>query len=153
MLKSANKWIKGMKWLLVAVLFVAALGGSAWLGVSLAKKNLPEWVAEKVEVLRGDEIVIGGDGQMVYLAEKNQSIKDFYHRYQTDGARLRADVDQAKVRRLSAEVNIRVKRWDAGTVSIEVLSGPLNGEVFWMPLQQLVQEKKSEDLPLIKEDK
>lgn len=140
-------------WLIVAVLFLAALGGSAWVGICLAKKNLPEWVGKKVDVLRGDEIMIGGEGRMIYLAEKNQSIKDFYIRYKTENARMNADIDEAKVRSLSAEVKIRVKRRDAGTVSIEVLSGPLNGEVFWMPLSQLTQKKKSEDLPLIKDDK
>lgn len=142
-----------MKWLLVAVLFSAALGGSAWVGVLLAKKNLPAWVGDKVEVLRGEEIVIGGEGRMVYLAEKNQIIKDFYSKHKTEGARLKADVDEAKVLRLSAQVMIKVKRRDAGTVSIMVLSGPLNGEVFWMPVSQLSQRKKGEDLPLIKADR
>ena len=150
MVESGSKWMGGVKWLLLAGFFLAALGGSAWLGVSLAKKNLPDWVGEKVEVLKGDEIVIGAEEQMIYLAEKNQHIKDFFYKYSKERDRLEADADKANVRRLSAQVKIRVKRRDAGTVSVEVLSGPLNGEVFWMPVSQLKLKQKSEDLPLIK---
>lgn len=153
MTESGNKWAKGGGWLLAVALFVVALVGSAWTGISLAKKNLPDWVGEKLEVLRGDEVEIGVDGQMIYLAEENQKIKDFFNRYTTVEARLQADADKAQVRRLSAGMQVRVKKQDAGTLSIEVLSGPLNGEVFWMPVSQLAQHKEVEDLPLIKDDK
>jgi len=148
-----NKWLKSTKCLCGLLLFVVALMGGAWTGISLAKKNLPDWVGEELGLLSGDEVVIGGDGPMVYLAEKNQDIKNFFNRYTTVNDRLQADVDKADVHRLSSEVKIRVKRRDAGTVSVEVLSGPLNGEIFWMSLSQLSQRKKTEDLPLIKDDK
>jgi len=151
--KSGNNYIRYVRYLAYLGLFVFALVASAWTGILLAKKNLPDWVGEESGIVRGDELVVGGEGQMVYLAEENQKIKDFFIRYKTEDKRLRADVDEAKVRRLSAEVTIRVKRRDAGTVSIEVISGPLNGETFWMPLSHLSQQKKIEDLPLIKEDK
>ena len=151
--KSGKKYIHCVRCFAYVVLFVGALLGSAWAGISLAKKNLPDWVGEESGVLRGDELVIGAEGQMIYLAEENQRIKDFFNRYTTVDERLQADVDEAKVRRLSAEVKVRVKRRDAGTVSIEVMSGPLNGEAFWMPVSQLSQQKKIEDLPLIKDDK
>lgn len=150
---SGDILMKSGKWLIVMVLFVAALVGGAWGGVSLAKKNLPGWVGDAPGVLRGDELVIGGDGQMIYLAEQNQRIKDFFIRYRGVDERLLADVDEAEVRRLSSEVKIRVNRRDAGTVSVEVLSGSLNGEAFWMPVTQLSAGKKTEDLPLIKDDK
>jgi hypothetical protein len=101
----------------------------------------------------GDELVIGGDGQVIYLAEQNQRIKDFFIRYRSVEERLKADVDKAGVRRLSSEMKVRVNRRDAGTVSVEVLSGSLNGEAFWMPVTQLSAGKKTEDLPLIKNDK
>lgn len=153
MAKSGSKWTKGMKWIVVVVLFVGAMVGSAWTGISLAKKNLPDWVGEESVFLRGDEMEIGMEGQMIYLAEENQKIKDFFNRYTTVDERLQADVDEAKVLRLTAGVKVRVKKQDAGTVSIEVLSGPLNGESFWMPVSQLSQSKKTEDLPLIKDDK
>lgn len=146
-------WVKGVKWLIVAVLIVLALIGSAWTGISLAKKNLPDWVQEKSEVLKDDEFLIGSEGQMIYLAEKNQDIKDFFNRNRTDEKRAKADLDEINVRRLSAEIRVRVKKRDAGTVSVEVLSGPLNGEAFWMHFSQLMQYQKIEDLPLIKDDK
>ncbi len=152
MAESGNIWMKGVKSLLLAALFIAAVVGSGWMGISLAKKNLPDWVGKKIMVLRGSEMVIGGEGQEIYLAEKNQSIKDFFNHYPSSEERLKADVDQAKVRRFTAEVNVRVKRRDAGTVSVEVLEGPLNGEVFWMPLEQLLQDRSGEELPLIKDD-
>jgi len=151
--KIGKKYVFCVWCFVCAVIFAAALFGSAWTGISLAKKNLPDWVGEESEVLRGDELVIGGDEQMIYLAEENQRIKDFFNRYTTVDERLQADVDEASVRRLSAEVKVRVKRRDASTVSVEVLSGPLNGEAFWMPVSQLSLRKKIEDLPLIKDDK
>lgn len=138
--------------MLLAALFIAAVVGSGWMGISLAKKNLPDWVGKKIVALSGTEMVIGGEGQEIYLAEKNQSIKDFFNQYPSREDRLKADVDKAKVRRFTAEVDIRVERRDAGTVSIEVLSGPLNGEGFWMPLEQLSQGGSGEDIPLIKDD-
>ena len=127
--------------------------GSAWTGVSLAKKNLPDWVQVKSGVLKNDEFLIGSEGQLIYLAEKNQDIKDFFNRYTTDEKRKKADLDEVNVRQLSAEIRIRVKKRDASTVSVEVMSGPLNGEAFWMHFSQLRQRKKVEDLPLIKDDK
>ena len=137
---------------MVAVLFVAAMIGSALTGISLAKKTLPDWVGKEVGFLKGDKVEVGLEGQMIYLAEENQKIKDFFNRYTSDDDRLKADVDKAKVRRLTAGVKVRVKKQDAGPVSVEVLSGPLNGEAFWMHVSQLSQSKKIEDLPLIKDD-
>jgi len=151
--KSGKIYIRCVWCIVTVVAFVSVLLGSAWTGISLAKKNLPDWVGEESGVLRGDELLIGGEGQMIYLAEENQRIKDFFNHYTTGDERLQADLDEAEVRLLSAEVKIRVKRRDAGTVSVEIMSGPLNGEAFWMPLSQLSQQKKTEDLPLIKDDK
>jgi len=151
--KAGNKYVFCVWCLAGVMLFVLALLGSGWIGIVMAKKNLPDWVGEKAGVLRGDELVIGGEGHMIYLAEENQKIKDFFNRYQTVDERLQADVDEAIVHRLSVEVKIRVKRLDAGTVSVEIMSGPLNGEAFWMPVSQLSLRKKIEDLPLIKDDK
>lgn len=96
--------------------------------------------------------MIGGEGQAIYVAEKNQEIKDFFNKYSTEAERAKADVDESDVRRLTAEVKVRLKRRDAGTASVEVLSGPLNGEIFWMPVNQLAKKQKGEDLPLIKDD-
>lgn len=151
--KTGNGWVGMVKWSSAGLLFVAVLAGSAWTGISQAKKNLPAWAGDAPGALRGDELVIGGDGQVIYLAEQNQRIKDFFIRYRSEEERLKADVDKAEVRRLSSEVKIRVNRRDAGTVSVEVLSGSLNGEAFWMPVTQLSAGKKTEDLPLIKDDK
>ncbi|MCF6313204.1 MAG: hypothetical protein L3J39_12210 [Verrucomicrobiales bacterium] len=152
MAKSGNIWIKAGSWIFLAAGLLAVLLGSAWLGVSLAKKDLPEWVGKSDVVLRGEKVMIGGGGEAIYVAEKNQKIKDFFNKYKTVEKRAKADIDASRVRRLTAEVRVRVKRRDAGTASIEVLSGPLNGEVFWMPVSQLVKKQKSEDLPLIKDD-
>ncbi len=150
--KSGNIWLKLGKWVIVTILFTGALAGSAWTGISLAKKNLPPWVGEPSGFLRGDEVEIGAQGQMVYLSEENQKIKDFFNRYSSVEERLQADLDKFKVRRLTAAVKVKVKKQDAGTVSVEILSGPLNGEVFWMQVSQLSLSKKGEDLPLIKDD-
>ena len=150
--KPGDIWLKLGKWLIVTVFFLAALAGSAWTGISLAKKNLPDWVAEETIYLKGDEVEIGMGGRMVYLAEENQKIKDFFNRHTTVDERFQADADKARVRRLTAGVKVRVKKQDAGTISVEVLSGPLNGESFWMQVSQLSQSKKIEDLPLIKDD-
>lgn len=151
--KKGNWWMGMAKWLSAGLLLLAVLVGSAWTGISQAKKNLPAWAGDAPGALRGDELVIGSDGQVIYLAEQNQRIKDFFIRYRSVEERLKADVDKAGVRRLSSEVKIKVNRRDAGTVSVEVLSGSLNGEAFWMPVTQLSAGKKTEDLPLIKDDK
>ncbi len=150
---TGNKWMRAVKWLSAGLLFVAVLVASAWSGISLAKKNLPAWAGDAPGALRGDELVIGGEDQAIYLAEQNQRIKDFFNRYRSVEERLEADADEAEVLRLTSEVKIRVNRRDAGTVSVEVLSGSLNGEAFWMPVTQLSAGKKTEDLPLIKDDR
>ncbi len=123
----------------IAALFVGALFLAARLGTDAAWARLPESArqasaeAHPVNV----EVVLGRDGEPVFLARSKQALRNFFFTHPHSEARRAAETESTGLRRFVGEIPVRTVRQDADLMNVEVLAGALNGDFYWLHVSQL----------------
>lgn len=137
----------GLGWLAVAGIFTAALISSAKIGIGVALSTLPESAREQMDLQHplNVEVVLGANGEPVFLSKSVQSLRDFFFHYPESGARSAAETESMNLRRFVGSIRARTVRQDADLMEVEILSGALNGGDYWVHISQLPEWR--EDLP------
>ena len=132
----------------IAVLFVAALVGSARLGTNAALAQLPESVRNGIDdgPPIGVEAMLGADGEPVFLASAKPALRNFFFTYPTVENRRSAETESTGLRRFVGEIRVQTVKRDADLMNVRVLAGALNGGTYWLHVSQLPEvESAAED--------
>jgi hypothetical protein len=133
----------------VAVVFVGALMGSARLGTNAALARLPESV--RLGIDEGPaidvEVVLGADGEPVFLSPSKVALRNFFFRFPTLEGRRSAETESTELRRFVGKIPVRTVKRDADLMNVKVLAGALDGGSFWLHLSQLPEEKTQDPKP------
>ena len=123
----------------IAALFVAALVGSARLGTNAALAQLPESVRLGIDEGPpiGVEVMLGTDGEPVFLASEKSDLRNFFFSYSTVKARRSAETESTGLRRFGGEIPVQTVKRDADLMNVRVLAGALNGGTYWLHISQL----------------
>lgn len=123
----------------IAVLFVAGLIGSARLGTKAALAQLPESARLGFDdgPPIGVEVVLGEDGEPVFLAKSKVALRNFFFTHATVQARRSAETESTGLRRFVGGIRVRTVERDADLMKVRVLAGALNGGTYWLHLSQL----------------
>jgi hypothetical protein len=130
----------------IAVVFVLALIGSARLGTNAALAQLPESVRNGIDdgPPIGVEVVLGPDGEPVFLASKKSALRNFFFTYPTVEDRRTAETESTGLRRFVGEIRVRTVKRDADLMNVRVLAGALNGGTYWLHISQLPEVEPTE---------
>lgn len=141
----------------IAAAFVGALVIAARLGTDAALARLPasarQGIAETHPV--NVEVLLGRDGEPVFLARSKQALRDFFFSHPQAEARRAAETESSGLRRFVGEIRVRTVRQDADLMNVEVLAGALNGDFYWLHLSQLPAmeaEEAAQSEPELKSD-
>ena len=123
----------------IAAVFVGALIGSARLGTNAALANLPESARDGLDdgPPIGVEVVLGANGEPVFLASERPALRNFFFSYPTVEERRTAETESTGLRRFVGEIRVQTVKRDADLMNIRVLAGALNGGTYWLHISQL----------------
>ena len=136
---AARKYIRGMAGLGIAGVFILAIMGSARLGTNAALSRMPEEARRGVsgDFSLGIDLVLGTDGEPVFLSRSVQPLRNFFFANPDPASRRAAETESTALRRFVGEIRVRTVRHDADLMNVEVLSGALNGDSYWIHVEQL----------------
>jgi len=134
-----RKNLRVLIWLAAAGLFCGALIGSAKIGTNAGLARLPESARSGLnnEFPLNVEIVLGSDGEPVFLSRSVQALRDFFFIHPAADSRRAAETEATQLRRFVGEIRARTVRQDADLMNVEVRSGALNGDSYWVHVSQL----------------
>jgi len=142
----AKKSLRVLGWLAAAGVFCGALIGSARLGTNAGLARLPESARSG---LNSDfpldvEILLGSDGEPVFLSRSVQALRDFFFTHPAADSRRAAETEATQLRRFVGEIRARTVRQDADLMNVEIRSGALNGDSYWVHISQLPKPDQPE---------
>ena len=145
--KQVLRWLIGG---MIGVAFVFALIVSARVGTNAAFAQLPESVRLGTDQGPpiGVEVLIGTDGEPVFLSPTKTALRDFFFRHPSLEERRSAETESTDLRRFVGEIRVRTVKRDADLMNVKVLAGALDGGSFWLHLSQLPDEAPPEDRSL-----
>jgi hypothetical protein len=119
--------------------FIGAIVGAAFLGISMAKNDLPESEGEnaRAQYPVGIIVTVGQPGEPVYFAGEIQKLRDYWFANPSSEERDKAVARGAGIRKLEGKIEVRTLRQDADVVEVDVLTGDANRETGWIHLEQL----------------
>ena len=123
--------------LVIAVVFVGALFGAAWLGIAAAKRSLPDGVLNAGGPTMGQVLTLDTTREPLYLAPSVQGLRDFFFAFQSPEARRDGDAEARDLRRVFESLEVKILSQDADAYEIEVLDGPLAGVKAWVHRSQM----------------
>ena len=135
-----NQWHPGQRVATFAIgglAFIALIITSALLGIHSAETRLPASASLPEGYPPGTRLLVGKEGEVLYLSDSAQSLRDYFFSYPTSPQRRRGDAETRGLRRLFTEIEIRTIEQDADTVRVELLSGPLQSKIYWVHVSQL----------------
>lgn len=122
--------------LLSVLAFVALLGGSAWLGIRMGLRDLPDSARAVKGHPPGTVLTVGQGGEPLLFAAELQALRDFYFRHPNEDERRSVEIEGQQVRRVFGATRLRTVKQDADGVLVEIESGPFTGR-FWIHQAQL----------------
>ena len=131
----------------ISALFVFALVMSARVGTDAALARLPESARNGLNSdypLKVD-VVVGADGEPVFLSRSVQALRNFFFTHPAAEARRAAETEGRQLRRFVGEIRVRTVLQDADLMNVEVLSGALNGDFYWIHVSQLPEPPEVTD--------
>lgn len=147
----AKKSLRALVWVAATALFCGALLGGAKIGTNAGLARLPDSARRGFtnEFPLDVEIVLGSDGEPVFLSRSVQALRDFFFTHPAADSRRAAETEATQLRRFVGEIRARTVRQDADLMNVEIRSGALNGDSYWMHVSQLPksEEVESKSLP------
>ncbi len=142
----AKKSLRVLIWVGSVALFCGALIGSAKVGTNAALARLPDSARSGLnnEFPLDVEIVLGSDGEPVFLSRSVQALRDFFFTHPAASSRRAAETEATQLRRFVGEIRARTVRQDADLMNVEVRSGALSGDSYWVHVSQLPQPDQPE---------
>lgn len=145
----ARKGLRALSWIAAAAIFCAALIGSAKIGINAGLARLPESARSGLngEFPLDAEIVLGSDGEPVFLSRSVQALRDFFFTHPAAESRRAAETEATQLRRFVGEIRARTVRQDADLMNVEIRSGALNGDSYWVHVSQLPRADEAPATP------
>lgn len=128
---------RGLIGIIMAVVFIIAAYSAGKMGVSMALKQMPDAARTLVPADEQKDIVLGQEGEALYLAESPESLRTFFSNYPSPETRAVAPVAASSIRRLQDSVEVTRLRSDADAVQIRVATGAMAGAVYWLHHSQM----------------
>ena len=135
-----NQWHPFQRFASVAIgslAFFVLLFWSASLGIRMAEEQLPESAKLPDGYPPGLSVVMGNGSNAVYLSSEPKALRDYFFTHRSSADRRQGDAEAVGIRRLFSDIEIRTLEQDADTVRVELMSGPLQGKVYWVHVSQL----------------
>lgn len=133
----SRSFLRGLGWLALAALFVAACCGAAVTGIRLAHRGQPAAATPEGTIPSGVHLTLGQDGHPLYLAETTEALRRFHLEFPDEQSRLLADLNGMGVRRLRGEVEATTLRSVSDAVQLRIASGAIAGSIYWIRRKQL----------------
>jgi hypothetical protein len=129
-------------WSAGIAVFIGAIVGAAFLGIAMAKRDLPESAGETVRAQYpvGIIVTVGQAGEPVYFASEIQKLRDYWFAHPSAAKRIEAGAEEAGIRKIEGIVEVRTLRQDADVVEVDVLTSDASGETGWIHLDQLPRQ-------------
>lgn len=121
----------------IAAAFLSALVGAAWLGVTAARRTLPEGLTPPAGPAVGEIVSLDASEEPLYLAASVQPLRDFFFSHQDADSRRDGDAEARDLRRVFEGLEVRIVDRDADALQVEVVAGPLAGLQAWVHQNQL----------------
>lgn len=145
----AKKSLRVLAWLASVALFCGALIGSAKMGTNAGLARLPDSARSGLnsEFPLDVEIALGSDGEPVFLSRSVQALRDFFFTHPSADSRRAAETESTQLRRFVGNIRARTVRQDADLMNVEIRSGALDGDWYWIHVSQLPRSAEAESKP------
>ncbi|NNE91154.1 MAG: hypothetical protein HKN23_05865 [Verrucomicrobiales bacterium] len=133
-----RKTLRLIGWIFLPIGFIGLSIFAAKLGIAMGRADLPESAKVSTAYPVGIVVVAGRDGDPVFFAETVQELRNFYFQYPEIEQRREANLDgETKIRRVFGRVELATLKSDADGVQVQIRTGPLADEVYWIHKSQL----------------